>query len=70
MGHRAKEKESPHRICCGDEGLLSRAQLEETLLGSLGRNSGGDLTQAVQQYLHILSKLPLQTCGTNEVSLK
>ena len=36
-----KQKERPHRVCFDDKGLLSRAQFEETLLGSLGRNSGG-----------------------------
>jgi hypothetical protein len=35
------QKESPHRVYFDDKGLLSRAQFEETLLGSLGTNSGG-----------------------------
>ena len=54
------EKVSPHLFCFGDEGLLGRAQLEETLLGSLFEEAlVGGPTQAL-----------LQLNTTNKASLK
>jgi hypothetical protein len=66
------EKVSPHLFCFGDEGLLGRAQLEETLLGSLFEEAlvGGPTQAFLQLNTKLLSKLPPKTCKTNKASLK
>ena len=61
-GNGGREKESPHRVCFDDKGLLSRAQFEETLLGSLGRNSGGRLySRSYADYMSRAEIMPVRT---------